>query len=109
MDRTKIINVIFKEVLMSGIETSKCDIMSYDPIEDKVYTKKLILNKDYEFKNGVDVIEVVSISLTCENKNMSDASIEKVRINIKNRANSWVNIFLTEAPDELIEFIYKNI
>ena len=51
MNRTKIINVIFKEVLISGIETSKGDIMSDDPIEDKVYTKKLILNKDYEFKN----------------------------------------------------------
>ena len=109
MDRTKIINVIFTEVLRNGIMTSKGDIMSDDPIEDKVYTKKIIIKKDYKFKNGVDVIEVVSVSLTCENERMTDASIEKVRINIKNRGNSWVNIFLNEAPDELIEFIYKNI
>ena len=40
---------------------------------------------------------------------MSGASPRKVRINMKNRNSSWVNIFLHEAPNELIDFIYKNI
>jgi len=62
-----------------------------------------------EFKNGVDSVEVVCVSMTCVNENMSDAAERKVRINMRNRNNSWINIFLHEAPDELIDFIHKNI
>ena len=108
MNKSKTISEIFNVVLTKGIETTKSDILGED-IDDKVYTKRININKDYNFKNGVDTVEVVSVSLTCENENMTGAAPRKVRINIKNRANSWVNIFLTEAPDELIEFIYKNI
>lgn len=108
MNNSKEISKIFNIVLTKGIETSKSDILGED-IDDKVYTKRININKDYEFKNGVDMVEVVSVSLTCENENMSGASSRKVRINMKNRNGSWVNIFLHEAPNELIEFIYKNI
>lgn len=108
MNKSKAISEIFNVVLTKGIETSKSDILGED-IDDKVYTKRININKDYEFKNGVDIVEVVSVSLTCENENMGGASSRKVRINMKNRNNSWVNIFLHEAPNELIDFIYKNI
>ena len=40
---------------------------------------------------------------------MIGATSRKVRINMKNINGSWVNIFLHEAPNELIDFIYKNI
>ena len=100
---------IFNIVLNNGVTTSKADILGEDPMEDKVYTKKINIGKDYEFKNNVDVVEVVSVSLTCENKDMSDASPRKVRFNLKNRANSWVNIFMHEAPKELVEFVYEHI
>ena len=108
MNKSKAISEIFNVVLTKGIKTSKSDILGED-IDDKVYTKRININKDYEFKNGVDMVEVVSISLTCENENMTGAAPRKVRINMKNRNGSWVNIFLHEAPNELIEFIYKNI
>ena len=108
MNKSKEISKIFNVVLTKGIETSKSDILGED-IDDKVYTKRININKDYEFRNGVDMVEVVSVSLTCENENMTDATPRKVRINMKNRNGSWVNIFLTEAPDELIEFIYKSM
>lgn len=103
------VSKIFNKVLSEGINTSKGDIMSDDPIEDKVYTKRININKDYEFENNVDIVEVVSVSVTSYNENMKDATPRKLRINMKNRAGSWVNIFINEAPKELIEFIYENI
>ena len=109
MNKSKMINIIFNTIMLGGIESSKGDIMSDDPIEDKVYTKRININKDYEFKNGVDIVEVVSISVTADNKWMEGVNQRKVRINMKNRAGSWVNIFMHESPTELIEFIYDSI
>ena len=108
MNREKGISEIFDAVLNNGIETSKNDILG-ENIDDKVYTKRININKDYKFKNSVDSVEVVCISMTCANEDMSDAAERKVRINMRNRNNSWINIFLHEAPDELIDFIHKNI
>ena len=108
MNKEKVISEIFDAVLNNGIETAKNDILGQD-IDDRVYTKRININKDYEFKNGVDSVEVVCVSMTCENEDMSDATEGKVRINMRNRNNSWVNIFLHEAPDELIDFIHNNI
>ena len=108
MDKEKVISEIFDAVLNNGIETSKNDILGED-INDRVYTKIIKIDMDYEFKNGVDSVEVVCVSMTCLNEDMSDVSEGKVRINMKNRNNSWINIFLHEAPDELIDFIHKNI
>ena len=108
MDKEKVISEIFDAVLNNGIETSKNDILGED-IYDQGYTKKININKVYEFKNGVDSVEVVCVSMTCENEDMSDAAEGKIRINMRNRNNSWVNIFLHEAPDELIDFIHKYI
>lgn len=109
MNNSKMINIIFNTIMLRGIESSKGDIMSDDPIEDKVYTKRININKDYEFKNGVDIVEVVSISVTADNKLMAGVNQRKTRINMKNRYGSWVNIFIHEAPAELIEFIYDSI
>ena len=109
MNKSKMINIIFNTIMLNGIESSKGDIMSDDPIEDKVYTKRININKDYEFKNGVDIVEVVSISVTADNKCMEGVNQHKARINMKNRFGSWVNIFMDEAPAELIEFIYDSI
>ena len=50
MNNSKMINIIFNTIMLRGIESSKGDIMSDDPIEDKVYTKRININKDYEFK-----------------------------------------------------------
>lgn len=108
MNKSKVISEIFNTVLTKGIKSLKNDILGED-IDDSVYTKRVNINKDYKFRNGVDTVEVVCITLTCDNENMKDAAPRKVRINMRNRNNSWVNIFLHEAPNELIEFIYKNI
>ena len=100
---------IFNILKFGGTVTTKGDILSDNPIEDKVYTKRIDINKDYTFKNGIDSVKVKSVSITCDNEDFTDATINKIRFNLKNRNNSWVNIFINEAPKELIEFVYVNI
>ena len=100
---------IFNILKFGGAITTKGDILSDSPIEDKVYTKRIDINKDYTFKNGVDTVEVKSVSITCDDENFTDATPNKIRFNLKNRNNSWVNIFINEAPKELVEFVYANI
>ena len=58
MNKKSVISDIFDAVLNNGIETSKNDILGED-IDDRVYTKRININKDYEFKNGVESVEVV--------------------------------------------------
>jgi hypothetical protein len=100
---------IFNILKYGGTITTKGDILSNNPIEDKVYTKRIDINKDFTPKNTTDTLEVKSVSITCNDENFTDATINKIRFNLKNRNNSWVNIFINEAPKELIEFVYVNI
>ena len=98
---------IFNILKYGGTITTKGDVLSNNPIYDKVYTKRIDINKD--FKNDNDILQVKSVSITCNDKDFTDATINKIRFNLKNRNNSWVNIFINEAPKELIEFVYANI
>ena len=52
MNKSKMINIIFNTIMLGGIESSKGDIMSDDPIEDKVYTKRININKNLENINN---------------------------------------------------------
>ena len=98
---------IFNILKFGGTITTKGDIMSNNPIYDKVYTKRIDINKD--FKINDDTLEVKSVSITSNDENFTDATPNKIRFNLKNGNNSWVNIFINEAPKELIEFVYVNI
>ena len=111
-DRDKLRRSIFASILLNGIETSKGDILSDDPIEDKVYTKRINIGKDYG--NGVNAVEVVCVSITSDSNKWGDINnnsvkIKNVRINTKNNQGKWCNIFINEAPTEMLEFIYTNI
>lgn len=98
---------IFNILKYGGTITTKGDILSDNPIEDKVYTKRIDINKDFNIGN--DTLEVKSVSITCNDKDFTDATPNKIRFNLKNRNNTWVNIFINEAPKELIDFVYVNI
>jgi hypothetical protein len=98
---------IFNILKFGGTITTKGDIMSNNPIYDKVYTKRIDINKD--FKINDDTLEVKSVSITSNDENFTDATINKIRFNLKNGNNSWVNIFINEAPKELIDFVYVHI
>lgn len=100
---------IFNCILTFGTDSSKADIMSDNPLEDKVYTKRI--NLDTEYEGG---LHIASVSLTSDSPNFTDAnntdvSIRKVRINTKNYSGKWVNIFLNEAPTKLVNTIANTL
>ena len=100
---------IFNCILSFGTDSSKADIMGDNPMEDKVYTKRINLDTDYD--GG---LHIASVSLTSDNPNFTDSnntdvSIRKVRINTKNYQGKWVNIFLNEAPTRLVNTIAEKL
>ena len=88
---------IFNRLMASTLVTSKPDIMGDNPIEDKVYTKKISTAIDY---NDGTCLE--SISITSNDDKFSDVSLNNVRLNFTNRGNKWVNIFLNQATDAMV-------
>ena len=107
MNKEELKNNIFGQIKTNGILTSKGDILGEDPMEDKVYTKKLNIGKDYG--NGINGVEIVCVSLTSQTQDFKDANINNVRINTKNRQEQWCNIFINEAPNDMLELIWKEI
>ena len=101
--RFKLDNGILGLVMVKGTETSKADILGDDPMEDKVYTKKVKIDKKFGYT------DVMYVSLTSDKPLDGDVSLNDVRINTKNREGKWCNIFLSEAPIELLDFVWKNI
>ena len=103
-DNRIIKKVILDNLLTMGEKTTKGDTLSDNQMEDKVYTKRLSIDKPY--KNGVRIIYV---SITSNNSDFNDASLGKIRINTKNVYDQWVNIFLNEAPYDMIDTILTAI
>ena len=107
MNKTKLRNEIFNAIMTNGIMSSKDDIISNDP-DDRVYTKRINIGKDYCSKN-FSFIEVACVSVTSDSKEMKDVTARNVRFNMKNPNSQWVNLFMHEAPKELLEFVHKNV
>jgi hypothetical protein len=107
MNKTKLRNEIFNAIMTNGIMSSKDDIISNDP-DDRVYTKRINIGKDYCSKN-FSFIEVACVSVTSDSKEMKDVTAHNVRFNMKNPNGQWVNLFMHEAPKELLEFVHKNV
>ena len=110
--KNKLSALIFDAIVTKGIESSKGDILSDDPIEDKVYTKRINIGKNYG--EGANAVEVACVSITsgsCDWDSISKDSskMRNIRINVKNRQNKWCNIFINEAPDDLLEFVSRNV
>ena len=95
---------IFNCLMASTLVTSKPDIMGDNPIEDKVYTKKISTAIDY---NDGTCLE--SVSITSDYESFSDVSLNNVRLNFTNRGNKWVNIFLNQATDDMVCDIVNKI
>jgi hypothetical protein len=102
-DRFKLENGILGFVMVNGVETSKADILGDNPMEDRIYTKKVKIDKDF------DSIEIAYVSVSSEKPLKDDVPLDNVRINTKNREGKWCNIFLKEAPMELLEFVWETI
>ena len=107
MNKTKLRNEIFNAIMTNGVMSSKDDIISNDP-DDRIYTKRVNIGKDYCSKN-FSFIEVACVSVTSDSKEMKDVTARNVRFNMKNPNGQWVNLFMHEAPKELLEFVHKNV
>lgn len=93
---------IFNFIRENGTTSKRLDILGNSP-KSSVYTKKLSVNKGF---NGV---EIVGLSLTSNTVEFNDVRINDVRINMKNRRKEFCNIFVDEAPYDLLAFICEAI
>ena len=105
MNKAEILENIFNTLLEKGTVSEKADILGDEPMEDKVYTKRLIVGGDIK-SNGV---ELVYVSVTSGNDDFSDASVTNMRINTKNAYNKWVNFFATELDKSFLTIIYETV
>lgn len=86
-----------------GKVSDKPDVTGIDPMEDKVYTKRLKIGED------VDNVELVYVSITSDDDTFSDSSVSSMRVNTRNVFDTWVNFFATEADEILLNAIYNAI
>jgi len=99
---------ILKTIIKRGIDASKSDILGDNPIEDKVYTKRINIGKDYG--NEPLAVKIACITLTNDTPSFDGISNpNNIRINSVNPQGQWCNIFLNEAPKDMVEFIYHEI
>ena len=95
---------IFNTIVEKGFTSTKMCVFGEDPLEDKVYTKRIMIEKPY--KGGVDIM---SVALTSDTNNFNSLTTRSVRVNTKNPFGHWVNIFLNEAPNDMIDTIYSTL
>ena len=95
---------IFQAVVNNGTVSSKPNILGNDPMEDRVYTKILNVNSDY------DGVEVACVSVTTDTPSFDTITDnDTVRINVKNRDGVWCNLFINEVSKDMLEFIHNKV
>jgi len=95
---------IFEAVINNGVESSKADIFGNNPMEDKVYTKRININSDY------NDMEVVCVSVTNDTPSFDTITDnDSVIVNVKNRNGVWCNLFVNEVSKDVLEFIHGKI
>jgi hypothetical protein len=107
--RLKLESGILSVIMSKGVESTKADILGENPMEDKVYTKRINICKD--FGTPADAVEIVSVCITNDRQfsMMNPPHFDDVRINTKNHRGQWCNIFIKEAPEDMLEFIWNEI
>ena len=102
MKKKEILDYIFEALMVNGTVSEKADILGFDPMEQKVYTKRLKIGKD------MDSVELVYVSVTSNEEDFKDISVSDLRINTKNTYDVWVNMFASEADEEtLIDILHS--
>ena len=104
MNNNELKQSIFEAVINNGVESSKADIFGDNPMEDKVYTKRININSNY---NG---IEVACVSVTTDTPSFDAITDnDSVRVNVKNRNGVWCNLFINEVSKNMLEFIHSKV
>ena len=107
MNREKIIERIYNTLIEQGKLTSKGDILSDDPMEDKVFTKRLSIDK--KLGEGANSIELVYVTVTSDDETFSDTTSADMRLNTKNVQDQWCNLFIEETTDEMLELVESSL
>jgi hypothetical protein len=107
MNREKTIERIYNALIEQGKVTSKGDILSDDPMEDKVFTKRLSIDK--KLGEGANSIELVYVTVTSDDETFGDTTSADMRLNTKNVQDQWCNLFIEETTDEMLELVESSI
>lgn len=103
MNKQQTIEKIFNSLIENGKITTKPDIFGDNPQEDKVFTKRVDINKQ------VGSIDVVCVTVTSNNISFGDVTSDNMRINTKNTFEQWCNLFANETPEEILEVVESTI
>jgi hypothetical protein len=103
MNKEEILEKIFDALMENGTVSEKADILGIDPMEDKVYTKRIKVDKT------IGHVKVVYVTITSDDEDFADASVSNMRVNTKNAYDSWVNFFATQADESILSRIYETI
>jgi hypothetical protein len=104
MNIERTIEKIYNTLIEKGNLTSKPDILGQEPMEDKVFTKRIDINKT--MSNG---IEVVCITVTSNDITFNDTTSADMRVNTKNQQDKWCNLFAEETPEDILEIVEMTI
>ena len=103
MQKKEILENIFNTLMEKGTVSEKADILGDEPMEDKVYTKRIKVDKT------IGHVKIVYITVTSDSEDFADASVTNMRVNTKNTYESWVNFFATQADKSVLSKIYETI
>ena len=103
MNKEQTIERIYNTLIQQGKVTSKADTLGIDPLEDKVYTKRLSVNKN--LGEGAEAIELVFVTVTSDDPSFSDTASSDVRLNTRNTQDQWCNLFIDEATEEMLSLV----
>ena len=95
MNKNLIIEKIYNTLMEKGKVSTRADVMGIDPMEDKVYVKRLSVNK--KLGEGVNTIELVYVTVTSNDATFRDTSSSDMRLNTKNTRDQWCNLFIGEG------------
>ena len=104
MNRNEVIERIYDTLIEAGKVTSKPDILGENPMDEKVFTKRIEINKTMS-----DGTEIVCVTLTSNDIAFRDTTSADMRVNTKNYKEQWCNLFADETPDEILEIVEASI
>ena len=107
MNRKETIEKIYNALIEQGKVTAKSDVLGANAMEDKMFTKRLSIDKN--LGEGANTIELVYVTLTSNDITFRDTTSADVRLNTRNVQDQWCNIFIDEATEDMLALVESAI
>ena len=107
MNREETIEKIYNALIEQGKVTAKSDVLGTNAMEDKVFTKRLSIDKN--LGEGANTIELVYVTLTSNDITFRDTKSADVRLNTRNTQDQWCNIFINEATEDMLALVESTL